>query len=179
LKASNTDLSDFFGWSVSVSGDTVVVGAVNEDSNATGVDGNQSDNSASAAGAAYVFDPASWRDRGFALAGTHGLPVFTGTGLLEAGAIITLSLSNAKENALAGLVLGTSATFQPFKGGIMVPSPDLLVILATNAAGEISLQTTLAGSPPPGTTLFVQYWIQDPAGPLGFAASNALSQTAP
>ncbi len=55
LKASNTDTGDGFGGSVSVSGDTVVVGALGECSNATGVNGNQADNSASAAGAAYVF----------------------------------------------------------------------------------------------------------------------------
>ncbi len=55
LKASNTDAGDRFGSSVAVSGDTVVVGAHGEDSNATGVNGNQSDNSAVHAGAAYVF----------------------------------------------------------------------------------------------------------------------------
>ncbi len=55
LKASNTDSGDWFGWSVAVSGDTVVVGAYLEDSNATGVNGNQADNSAGNSGAAYVF----------------------------------------------------------------------------------------------------------------------------
>ena len=55
LKASNTEFGDDFGWSVSVSGDTVVAGAVREASNATGVDGNQANNSASGSGAAYVF----------------------------------------------------------------------------------------------------------------------------
>jgi hypothetical protein len=40
---------------VAVSGDTVVVGAHVEDSAATGVNGNQNDNSATSAGAAYVF----------------------------------------------------------------------------------------------------------------------------
>jgi FG-GAP repeat protein len=55
LKASNTEANDFFGFSVAVSGDTVVVGAPREASNATGVNGNQSDNSATSAGAAYVF----------------------------------------------------------------------------------------------------------------------------
>ena len=43
-----------FGYSVAVSRDTVVIGADSEDSNATGINGNQSDNSAFAAGAAYV-----------------------------------------------------------------------------------------------------------------------------
>ena len=57
LQASNPDLLDRFGSSVSVSGTTVVVGAFGEDSNATGVDGNQSNNSALDAGAAYVFGP--------------------------------------------------------------------------------------------------------------------------
>src|SRR5262249_39444615 len=55
LKASNTGAGDGFGISVAISGDTVVVGAHGEDSNATGVNGNQADNSASSSGAAYVF----------------------------------------------------------------------------------------------------------------------------
>src|SRR5664279_2639499 len=55
LKASNTNASDQFGISVAVSGETVVVGAVNEQSDATGINGNQNDNSLSNAGAVYVF----------------------------------------------------------------------------------------------------------------------------
>src|SRR5262249_14184464 len=55
LKASNADAEDEFGFSIASSGDTVVVGAYDEASNATGVNGNQSDNSALFAGAAYVF----------------------------------------------------------------------------------------------------------------------------
>ena len=55
LKASNTEAVDQFGVSVAISGDTVVVGAYGESSNATGVNGDQSDNSASFSGAAYVF----------------------------------------------------------------------------------------------------------------------------
>ncbi len=47
--------SDQFGYAVAVSGDTVVVGALLEDSNATGVNGDQADNSAIDSGAAYVF----------------------------------------------------------------------------------------------------------------------------
>ncbi len=55
LKASNTEALDKFGISVAIAGDTLVIGATDEDSNATGVDGNQSDNSAGFSGAAYVF----------------------------------------------------------------------------------------------------------------------------
>ena len=55
LKASNTDGGDYFGYSVSISGNTVLVGAFLEDSNATGVDGDQSNDSISNSGSAYVF----------------------------------------------------------------------------------------------------------------------------
>src|SRR5947207_2564103 len=56
IKASNTHSTNAFGWAVAISGDTMVVGAHDEDSNATGVNGNQSNNSASNSGAAYVFE---------------------------------------------------------------------------------------------------------------------------
>ncbi|MCP5519529.1 MAG: cadherin-like domain-containing protein [Verrucomicrobiales bacterium] len=55
LKPSNTGMEDHFGGSVAMSGDTVVVGAWGEASSTMGVNGNQNDNSAERAGAAYVF----------------------------------------------------------------------------------------------------------------------------
>ena len=57
IKASNTEARDFFGWSVALSSDasTLAVGASDEDSAATGIDGNQADNTALSAGAVYVF----------------------------------------------------------------------------------------------------------------------------
>jgi hypothetical protein len=57
LKASNTDEFDEFGRSVAVSGETIAVGAWNEDSAATGIDGDQDDRSATSSGAVYVFSP--------------------------------------------------------------------------------------------------------------------------
>ena len=48
--------SDHFGRGVAISGDTIVVGVWREDSAATSVNGNQSDNSATDSGAAYVFE---------------------------------------------------------------------------------------------------------------------------
>jgi drug/metabolite transporter superfamily protein YnfA len=74
LKASNTDQDDWFGHSVALSGDTVVVGARFEDSNSTGVNGNQTDNSASSAGAAYVFERSgtTWSQQGYLKASNSG-----------------------------------------------------------------------------------------------------------
>lgn len=55
LKASNAGAGDTFGYSVAISGNTAVVGAYQEDSVSAGVNGDQADNGANAAGAAYVF----------------------------------------------------------------------------------------------------------------------------
>ncbi len=55
LKASITDAGDRFGTAIAMSadGDTLAVGALEEDGN--GTNGNQADNSASNAGAVYVY----------------------------------------------------------------------------------------------------------------------------
>lgn len=57
LFASNFDEGDNFGGSVVLSGDgnTLAVGAIGEDSNASGLNGNAFDNTALGAGAVYVF----------------------------------------------------------------------------------------------------------------------------
>ena len=57
IKSSNSETGDAFGGSIDLSsdGNTMVVSAVNEDSSATGINGDQTDNSISLAGAAYVF----------------------------------------------------------------------------------------------------------------------------
>ena len=58
LKASNADAGDQFGYSLSISGDTVAVGAIGESSGFVTIvngGGSSADNSQSSAGAAYVF----------------------------------------------------------------------------------------------------------------------------
>lgn len=57
VKASNADASDWFGWSIAVSGDgnTMAVSAPAEGSAAKDVNGDQSDNNSPTSGAVYVF----------------------------------------------------------------------------------------------------------------------------
>jgi hypothetical protein len=57
IKASNTDAGDEFGVAVALSGTTLASAAWFESSKATGVNGDQTDNSAPKSGAVYVFDP--------------------------------------------------------------------------------------------------------------------------
>lgn len=58
LKASEVSANDRFGWSVAISGDTIVVGSPYESSSTAGVQNTatpSSDNAVNSAGAAYVF----------------------------------------------------------------------------------------------------------------------------
>ncbi|OWY70172.1 hypothetical protein B7486_17095 [cyanobacterium TDX16] len=102
LKASNTELSDNFGWSVAVSGDTIVVGALREDSNATGVNGNQADNSFSSAGAAYVFvrdGGGNWSQQAYLKASNTGQNDGFGRSVAVSGDTIVVGASNEDSNA--------------------------------------------------------------------------------
>jgi hypothetical protein len=67
LKACGSDMIDEFGYSVSISGVTIVVGAPWEDSDATGVNGDPTNNAVDGSGAAYVFvrDETEWTQRGY------------------------------------------------------------------------------------------------------------------
>ncbi len=55
--ASNTEAHDTFGVSIALSsdGDTLAVGAIGQDSSATGSNGDQANNTQTSSGAAYVF----------------------------------------------------------------------------------------------------------------------------
>ncbi|VAX01214.1 Type IV pilus biogenesis protein PilO [hydrothermal vent metagenome] len=57
LKASNTDTDDLFGTSVGLSddGNTLAVGAAQEDSNAIGINNDQNNNLAPISGSVYIF----------------------------------------------------------------------------------------------------------------------------
>lgn len=74
LKASNTGANDAFGSSVAVFGDTAVVGAPGEDSDAMGVGGDQASDAAQDSGAAYVFvrDAAAWSQQAYLKASNTG-----------------------------------------------------------------------------------------------------------
>jgi hypothetical protein len=54
--ANNRDDGDAFGSAVASNGEVLIVGAMFEDSAATGIEGDQADNSVRESGAVYVFD---------------------------------------------------------------------------------------------------------------------------
>src|SRR5262245_63901950 len=77
-----------------------------------------------------------WTDLGQALAGAAGAPDLQATGSLADGTQLVLDLLAAAPVAPAVLVVGQSALSAPFKGGVLVPAPDLLAPLVTDGAGQ-------------------------------------------
>jgi len=67
LKASNTDAGDSFGSAVAVHGNTIAIGAQEEDSAAIGVGGDPSSGGSPGSGAVYVFvhDGSSWTQQAY------------------------------------------------------------------------------------------------------------------
>ena len=112
LKASNPDDLDTFGTSVAISGNTIVVGAQGEDSNATGVNGNQSDDSVAQAGAAYVFvrSGTTWTQQAYLKPSTTGFNNFGNTVAIDGDTIaIGAEGEDSASTGINGSEVGTGA----------------------------------------------------------------------
>jgi hypothetical protein len=126
-------------------------------------------------------EPASpWKDVGYGLSGTGGeVPHLVGSGPLTGGSANQIDLTNALPGTFTNLVLGLSLLEAPFKGGVLVPSPDLIIPgLPVDAGGGFSLPFAWPDGIPAGTKFWFQHWVLDPGGPFGFAASNGLEAEA-
>ena len=54
---------------------------------------------------------------------------------------------------------------QPFKGGTLVPSVDIVLSAPLDGAGALLLSFTWPAGVPLGWILWLQVWIADPSGP--------------
>ena len=117
LKASNTDANDDFGWSVAVSGDTIVVSSFDEDSNAVGVNGNQADNSFTAAGAAYVFvrNTTIWTQQAYLKASNTNAEDVFGFSVAVSGNTVVVGTERERSNATG--INGDQADNSAFAAG--------------------------------------------------------------
>ena len=110
IKASNTEAGDWFGSRIALDGDTLAVGAHAEDSSATGVDGDQADNSAVNAGAVYVFTRdggGRWSQQAYIKASNTEAEDFFGTWFALDGD--TLAVGAESEDSSATGVTGDPA----------------------------------------------------------------------
>ena len=108
-----------------------------------------------------------------------GVPQATAAGALKPGRFVKVQLEHSKPTGGTTLILGTSALLAPFKGGVMVPSLDLLLPGLPLDSGAVSLQGTWPSGIPSGFQFWLQFWTADAAAVNGFSASNALTAVAP
>lgn len=112
------------------------------------------------------------------LSGTNGVPLLVATGTLLGGTNYTLDVSNARPVSLTYWVLGLSAINAPFKGGILVPAPDLIIgPFLTSFGGLLSVGGTFPSGVPLALSFYNQFWIIDPVAVSGFAATNGVQGT--
>ena len=153
LKASNTSGTDEFGRALAISGDTIVVGAAMEDSSATGVNGNQTDNGAEQSGAAYVFTRTGtvWSQQFYLKASNTETFDFFGE-----------SVSIAGDTIVVGARLEDDIAFNSGAAYVFAPVP---VVTSSAAGGVTSSSATLNGAANPNdaaTTGWFRYDTTDP-----------------
>ena len=193
LKASNPGDFDYFGYSVAVSGDTVVVGASREDSNATGVNGNQADNSSINAGAAYTFDldnnpgTSSYGTGTPGCAGAHTLDVTHAPMIGSPQFGITCNNAPLSSTGIGALATGQDLLgSDPFGLGVLLHVDPLsadffLMPMSSNALGNGLATLPIPNDPGlVGQTLYVQVvwaWTSCSLPPLGLSSSKGLALT--
>ena len=118
----------------------------------------------------------AWRNRLHGLGGAGGVPLLLGRGALQAATPISWTIE-APANLPLVLALGASRVDLPLLGGTLVPAPDAVLGLATDAQGVAAFATQLPAGLAAGTSLFAQAWILDATGPKGLTATNALQCT--
>ena len=114
LKAANAESGDNFGTSVAISGNTMVVGTVGEDSNETTITNGSSassDNSAPGAGAAYVFvrSGSTWTQQAYLKASNAEAQDFFGTSVAISGDTIVVGVPDEASNETT-ITNGSSAS---------------------------------------------------------------------
>jgi FG-GAP repeat protein len=144
VKASNTGAGDLFGEAVvlSATGDLLVVGAPSEASSATAVNGDQADNSAPFAGAAYVFarSGSAWAQQAYLKPSNMGTRDRFGWSLALDREAETLAVGAADEfSGAGGIDTGQGDNSAPGAGA---------VYLFTRAGGQWAQQHYVKASNP-------------------------------
>jgi hypothetical protein len=103
IKPSNTDAYDTFGFSVDAEDDLLAVGALYEDGNATGINGDHNDNSAANSGAAYLFERSgSWSQQAYVKASNTEANDFFGTAVALTGTTLAVG-AHGEDSGASGV----------------------------------------------------------------------------
>jgi hypothetical protein len=107
-------------------------------------------------------------------------PIQIASGDLLPGTPVSFDVFMAPPNHPLTCVVGFAQAGLPFKGFVMVPSPDVLVgPIPSDAQGHLSLAGSWPPGIPSGLTFVTQVWFPYALGSAGLASSNAVAATAP
>jgi len=107
-------------------------------------------------------------------------PVLSGVGPLNAGATVVYRIAGGPANEPGTMVAGFTTVFAPFKGGTLVPSPDVVVPgFLLDGAGNMEFATLMPPGFPPGMFVYHQMWIVDGTSPSGVTSTNGLQAIVP
>jgi hypothetical protein len=172
LALAGSEPEDSFGAAVASAGDT------DGDGRMDALIGAPAPNTAQPGAVRLVRPDFLWTDLGHALAGS-GTPALQGEGLLAPATTIVFKLTGTAPGLPTALLGGTSPLDAPFKGGVLVPSPDIVLPGLLSGSPGLILHAGFPPGLPSGLELWFQMWLADPAGPKGFAATNALRAYVP
>lgn len=128
----------------------------------------------------FVHDMSRWRELGFPLAGTPGTPHVVGAGTLAVNTQVELTLSGALAGSTTHLVMADVRLLLPFKGGVLVPDPQLVLFgFAVDPSGKTELTSIWPPGLPAGFELVMQFWTSDPGAPQNYSVSPGIVATQP
>jgi hypothetical protein len=105
----------------------------------------------------------------------YGAPQLVGGGLTVAGQPFSLQVVGGAPGSACYFLVGLSRLDLPFKGGVLVPSPDLLLAgLLLDGAGSLTLGGPWPAGIPAGFEIWMQAWFPAPAAMHGFTATNSV-----
>ncbi len=153
VKASNTRSGDNFGTAVAIDGDTLVVGAANESSGASGVGANQNDTSAPMAGAVYVYVRvgSTWTQQAYIKASNARASALFGRAVALSGDTLVVGAPGESSNA-TGINGNQADTSAPNKGAAYVFTRTGAVwkqtayLKPSNAGGYFGVTVALSGN---------------------------------
>jgi hypothetical protein len=158
IKASNTETYDLFGWAIALSGDgnTLAVGAPQEDGGVGGINVNEADNTASAAGAVYVFvrSGATWIQQAYVKASNAGAAQLFGNAValsadgntLVVGAYLEQSSTTGVNSTPDTAAIDAGAAYVFTRNGSAWAQQAYLKASNTNASDHFGASVAISGS---------------------------------
>jgi len=128
----------------------------------------------------YDNSASPWADLGLAFQPMPNTaePRLSGAGPLKPNTVVTLFAQDVPANGLVTLVAGLVRIDLPFRGGVLVPSPDLVVPgFVSDSSGNFEAGFLLPHNVPMGTDFYLQGWAAEPLSPTGLVSTNGLQAT--